>query len=81
MQQRTIAERLLTTVEVAERLDVSRGTVLNWCRAGELMYVRYPSGQYRIPPSEVERILTPVAASSGSAESPSDVLPGQGALL
>ncbi|WP_367264959.1 helix-turn-helix domain-containing protein [Trueperella pyogenes] len=81
MHHGNLTGRLLTTAEVAERLDVSRGTVLNWCRAGDLTFVRYPSGQYRIPVSEVERILTPVAASSVSAESPSDALPGQGALL
>lgn len=66
--------RLLTTSDVAEILQVSRSTVLNWCRRGRIRAIRLPSGQYRVPQAELDWILTPSAGSDG-------VLPGQGALL
>ena len=41
--------RLLTTTDVAEILQVSQSTVLNWCRDGRILAIRLPSGQYRVP--------------------------------
>ncbi|MHA1595538.1 MAG: MerR family transcriptional regulator [Candidatus Baldrarchaeia archaeon] len=43
--------------EVARILNVSRHTVLNWIRKGKIRAIRLPSGRYRIPESEVRRIL------------------------
>jgi len=51
-----MSERLLTTGEVAKRLQVSRMTVDRWIRGGKLRAIRYPSGRYKVPESEVERI-------------------------
>lgn len=59
--------RYLGTAEVACALSVSRNAVLNWIRAGKLQAIQLPSGLFRIPVSELERIMTPV-----SAESPGD---------
>ncbi|MGO1400951.1 MAG: helix-turn-helix domain-containing protein [Flaviflexus sp.] len=77
--------RLLTTTDVAEILQVSRSTVLNWCRDGRILAIRLPSGQYRVPQTELDRILTPTSPSASSAASPSrapaDIIPGQGELL
>ena len=82
MHQRNENARLLTTAEVAERLGVSRSTVLNWCKAGYVQAVQYPSGQWRIPASEIERILTPIAPAAPLADSEDRVpLPGQAVLL
>lgn len=50
---------MLTTSEAAEQLGVSRSTVLNWCKAGYIQAVQYPSGQWRIAASTVAQILTP----------------------
>jgi len=43
--------------EVAKILNVSRHTVLNWIRKGKMKAIRLPGGRYRIPESEVRRIL------------------------
>lgn len=50
-------EKLLKVGEVARRLNVSRHTVLNWIKRGKIKAIRLPSGRYRIPESEVEKIL------------------------
>lgn len=55
---------MLTTSEVAEQLSVSRSTVLNWCKAGYIQAVQYPSGQWRIAASTVAQILTPKAQTA-----------------
>jgi excisionase family DNA binding protein len=57
-------ERVLTVREAAERLRVTEESVRRWLRAGRLRGVMI-GGQrsgYRIPESEVERLL------SGGAE-------------
>jgi excisionase family DNA binding protein len=48
---------LLSTVEVAEILRVSRSTVTRYVRLGLLKSMRLPSGVIRIPRSEVERLM------------------------
>jgi excisionase family DNA binding protein len=53
-------ERLLTVKEVAERLRANPQTVRRWLREGKLKGVM-PGGEklgYRIPTSEVTRLLT-----------------------
>jgi len=50
-------EKLMKVSEVAKILNVSRHTVLNWIRKGKMKAIRLPGGRYRIPESEVRRIL------------------------
>jgi len=50
-------ERLLRSGEVAEILGVDRHTVVKWIKEGKISAIRLPSGRYRIPESEVRRIL------------------------
>jgi excisionase family DNA binding protein len=52
-----MATDLLTVVEVAELLRVSRGTVTRWIRLGQLRAVRLPSGTYRIARRDVDKLL------------------------
>ncbi|MHA1605931.1 MAG: MerR family transcriptional regulator [Candidatus Freyarchaeota archaeon] len=42
---------------VAELLGVDRHTVAKWVKEGWIRAVRLPSGRYRIPESEVKKIL------------------------
>ncbi|WP_164712338.1 helix-turn-helix domain-containing protein [Trueperella bialowiezensis] len=72
-----MAEKLYTTRQVSEMLNVSRQTVTRWCAEGYITYIELPTGQFRIPKSEVDRILVPVDPHDNS----NDPLPGQGALL
>lgn len=51
---------LLTTDEVAERLGVTRRTVQNWIKAGELACYQFGEGKgttYRIDPKDLEVFL------------------------
>jgi len=50
-------ERMLRSGEVARMLGVDRHTVDKWIKEGWIKAVRLPSGRYRIPESEVRRIL------------------------
>ena len=50
-------ERLLTTSEVAKALNVTRHAVTKWIKEGKLKAIRLPGGRYRIPESEVKRII------------------------
>lgn len=49
---------LLTTVEAARELRVSRATITRWARLGIIRAARLPSGVLRIPRSEIDRILS-----------------------
>ncbi len=51
-----VSEKLLTTGEVARRLQVSRRTVQRWIKEGKLRALKYPSGHFKVPESEVEKI-------------------------
>ena len=50
-------ERLLRSGEVAELLGVDRHTVVKWIKEGKIRAIKLPSGRYRIPESEVKKIL------------------------
>jgi excisionase family DNA binding protein len=52
-----MSEELLTVRDVAARLNVNRGTVVRWIRLGQLKALRLPSGTYRVPRAELERLL------------------------
>lgn len=47
---------LLTPREAAERLRVKVITVQRWLAAGKLRGSKLPSGEWRIPAAEVERL-------------------------
>jgi excisionase family DNA binding protein len=52
--------QLLTTDDVAERLGVTRRTVQNWIKSGELACYQFGEGRgttYRIDPKDVEAFL------------------------
>jgi putative resolvase len=49
--------RLHKPNEAAELLNVSRQTIWTWIKRGKIRAVKLPSGQYRIPDSEIVRIL------------------------
>jgi len=48
---------LLRSGEVAELLGVDRHTVVKWIKEGKIRAIKLPSGRYRIPESEVRKIL------------------------
>jgi len=50
-------ERMLRSGEVAELLGVDRHTVVKWIKEGKIRAIKLPSGRYRIPESEVKKIL------------------------
>ena len=50
-------ERMLRLGEVEVRLGVSRWTLYDWIKANTINAIRLPSGYFRIPESEVQRIL------------------------
>ena len=49
--------RILRSGEVAEVLGVDRHAVVKWIKEGKIKAVRLPSGRYRIPESEVRKVL------------------------
>lgn len=48
---------MLTSDEAAEILRVSLSTISRYVRSGEIRAARLPGGQYRIPRTEVDRLL------------------------
>jgi len=52
------SERYYSTSEVARILNVHPLTVTRWCREGKIKTITTLGGYYRIPASEVERLLT-----------------------
>ena len=55
MQQMT--EQLLTMGEAARQLCISRQTLRHWYRKGLIQLVKFPTGRFRVPVSEVQRLL------------------------
>jgi excisionase family DNA binding protein len=53
----TVADRLLTARDVAERLGVSTETVLRWVRCGELPAFKLPGGAIRFREDALDRWL------------------------
>jgi len=51
-----LSERYLTTREFAEIIGVSRSTVISWIKSGRIVAYSV-NGRWRIPYSEVERLL------------------------
>jgi len=49
-----------STYEVAKLLGLSRFAVWYWCHTGKIRAWKTPSGRYKIPREEVERILKEV---------------------
>jgi len=56
-------KQFFTIIELAEKLRVSRDTIDRWVRRGLIEVVRLPSGHYRIPLAEVERLCAANAVS------------------
>lgn len=54
----------LSTGDVARSLGVTINTVRSWIRSGKVKAVRLPSGHYRIPAAERERLLRGVRAEA-----------------
>ncbi len=50
-------ELLLEVSAVALRLNVSTWTVRRWAKLGKIIVVRTPTNGYRVPRSELARIL------------------------
>jgi excisionase family DNA binding protein len=50
-------ERLLTVVELAERLRVSPGTVYHWLSANRLTCIRFSARCVRFRESQIEEML------------------------
>ena len=55
-----VSERLLRPREVCKRLGISYTTLYRWIRNGRIKAVRIASGRYRIPESELKRIIEEV---------------------
>ena len=51
---------LLNTTVVGMELKVSAQTVINWIAAGKLKGLQLPGGAWRVPRSELTRILEPL---------------------
>jgi excisionase family DNA binding protein len=62
-----ISERLLRPKEVCQRLGISYSTLSRWVREGRIKAIRTAGGKYRIPESEVRRIIEGVPAGEVGA--------------
>lgn len=52
---------MLTVREVANRLNMSTYTVYTWIKRGIIEgAVKLPTGVYRVPESEIDRLLRPL---------------------
>ena len=54
---------MLSTGKVGKRLGVCPQTIRNYLRAGKIQGRRLPSGEWRIPISEIEKLLEPLEVS------------------
>lgn len=51
-----LLHQMLKLAEVERLLGVSRWTLYAWIKRGKIQGVKLPSGHYRIPINEVERL-------------------------
>ena len=58
-------DSLMSTTEAANRLNVSRHTILTWVREGKLPALRLQGGHLRYRPEDVEGMLSPVTIEAG----------------
>ena len=61
---------MLTTGDVARALGVTINTVKAWIRGGRVQATRLPSGHYRIPEGELDRLLGRRRAGTQSGDEP-----------
>ena len=68
------SERRLTVRQIAEELDVTERTVLNWLRAGRLRGYRLggPKAGWRIDASDLERFIAERKGEAAVATGPED---------
>jgi excisionase family DNA binding protein len=52
-----MSDEMLKPRDVAKMLNVSHSTVTRWVRLDQIRYVKLPGGTYRIPRSEVEKLI------------------------
>lgn len=52
-----LAHRLIDVAVVARRMNVSDTTIYNWIAADRITVVKTPTGRYRVPLSELARLL------------------------
>jgi excisionase family DNA binding protein len=65
-------KHFFTIIELAVELGMSCDTIYRWVRKGLVAVVRLPSGRYRIPVAEVERICTTNTVSPDTRPEDSD---------
>lgn len=54
-----MTERFIDVAVVARRLNVDPVTVRKWIRDGKLAAIQLPSGYWKIPLSELDRLTNP----------------------
>ena len=69
-------DRLMSTAEAADRLGVSPRTIARWIKAGELRGVRLGRRLFRVPESEVLRIIAETYEREDEELDPRDILDG-----
>lgn len=62
-----------TPNQAGKMLGVTGHTVRSWIIKGRVAHIRTPGGYYRIPRSEIERILTPIPAQGRVVDGDSSV--------
>jgi predicted site-specific integrase-resolvase len=55
---RTVISELATPAEAGAELRVSAATIKRWLRDGQLVGVKLPSGEWRVPLSELRALKT-----------------------
>jgi excisionase family DNA binding protein len=58
---------LLSVKQVAERLGLTQRTIRGYVNGGSIRAVRLPGGYWRIPATEIERLLKPLERGADDA--------------